>query len=170
MLAGGLGIFQRAVVGRVNVRLAEKTPAHSANADHPGGLVVDLKGRPQLDFDAFAAEFFHRDLIDHHGVGQSQIIDAACRHVHWPAGERACVEADDLHILKRTIAEARLLDADVEWHSPCHALHTAHAIDFDLPHRDDLVGLLDFGIHHPHRGADVSHRCGRPHHQPAEDR
>ena len=42
-----------------------------ADADNAGGFVIDLKCRPQLDFDALAAEFFHRDLIDYHRVRQS---------------------------------------------------------------------------------------------------
>jgi hypothetical protein len=113
LFARGFRVLQSPVISRVDVWLPKETSADSANTNNTSSFVIDLKCRPKLDLDALAAKFFHRDLIDHYRVGQPQILDASSRHIHRPSSQRACIQADNLHILKRSVAEASLLDADV---------------------------------------------------------
>ena len=163
-------IFHRAVEGRVDIRLPEKAPLHMANTDNPRFLVVDFKCRPEPDRNPFALEFFHGHLIHHHRIRKPQVLDPPGQHIHWASGQRARIESCELDVLKGTVTEPRLLDPNVEWHRPGDPVHAANPLHFDLAHRDHLVRLLDFGIHHPDRRPDISHRRGRPHHQAAKHR
>ena len=74
-----------------------------ADADDPRLFVVDLKRGSHPDFNPFAAELFHGDLVDDHSVRKPQVLDLSGQHLHRAAGQRASVQPCQLHVLKRSV-------------------------------------------------------------------
>ena len=75
-----------------------------ADGDDFGAFVVDLEGGPDIDVDALFAVFLDADLINDHGIGEAQVLDAPLEDFHRPADEGCGVEARQLDILEGTVA------------------------------------------------------------------
>ena len=163
-------VFQRAVVGGEDVRLAEKTLVRLAQPDHARLLVVDLKGAADLQLDALFLKLLHADLIDDDRVWQAQILDPTREHFSRTPDERGGVESGELHRLERAVGQARIEQAPEKRDRPFDAGHALHAIHFDVAHGHDFVDLLDLGVGDPDRHLDIAQRGRGPAHQPAENR
>ena len=168
-LALGLGILESAIVGREDIRLGEEASVVMAEGDHLGALIIDLEGGPDIDLDPLLAELVDADLIDDHGIGKAQVLDATLCDFHGPADEGRGVEAGELDILEGAVSQSCLLDAEIEGDGPFHARDAADARHLDLTERYQLVDLFHLRVEDPDLRADIAHGCGGPEHQSAED-
>ena len=141
------------------------TESHDA-----GCLVIDFKDGSDTDFDSLFPELLHADLINDHGIGETEVFHAPPGDDHGATDKSGRVEPHELDILKGSIGEPCLLDTDINRHGPLDSRHSPHTRHLDFTQGNHLVGLLHFGVKDPDLGPDIANTGSRPEHDAAKNR